>query len=88
MWLSSMKNNKNIIAIGAACRGRYKNDGSTEQKLEINRQEYSNAITTISKDSYVLLIDDTYGYDGIRAYDETCPTLRRERNGLKIIIRN
>lgn len=55
MWLLSMKNNKNIIAIGCAMRGRYEDDGSTRQNLEINGEEYSNAITTVGKDSYVLL---------------------------------
>lgn len=30
------------------------------------------------------IIDDTYGYDGIRVYKENVPTLRSERNGLKV----
>lgn len=48
--------NKNIIVLGSAMRGRYKENGDTEQKLEINGEEYSNSITTVNKDSYVLLI--------------------------------
>lgn len=69
-------------------RGRYKKDGNMEQKLEINREEYSNAITTTTKNSYILLIDDTYGFDDVRIYDEICPTLRSKRSGQKIIMRN
>lgn len=34
--------------------------------------------------SYLYLIDDTYGYGGIRKYKDYCPTLRSERSGLKI----
>lgn len=30
------------------------------------------------------IIDDTQGFDGIRYYDDYCPTLRANRNGLKI----
>lgn len=49
---------KQIIAIGAAMRGRYNPDGSTEQHLELNCEEYSNAITTIGKDSLALIIKE------------------------------
>ena len=49
--------NKNIVALGAAIRGRYKKDGNIEQKLEINGEEYSNSLTTVNKDSYVLLVN-------------------------------
>jgi len=77
-----------VIAIGAACRGRYNPDGTTTQHLELNKEEYSNAITTIAKDAYVFLMDDTYGYDGIRIYEEICPTLRSERSGLKAVLIN
>lgn len=37
--------------IGAAQRGRYEKDGSTSQKLELNKEHKSNALTTIDKDS-------------------------------------
>lgn len=78
--------NKNIIAFGAAMRGRYNSDGRTEQKLEINGEEYSNSITTVNKDSYVLLIDDTYGFESIpRIYTDISPALRSERFRLKVI---
>lgn len=31
-----------------------------------------------------VVIDDTYGYGGIRAYQNNAPTLRSERQGLKV----
>ena len=34
--------------------------------------------------SYLYLIDDTYGYGGVRKYKDYCPTLRSERSGLKV----
>lgn len=54
---------KQIIAIGAAMRGRYNPDGSTEQQLEFNGEECSNAITTVGKDSLVLIIEEKGGKD-------------------------
>jgi len=38
----------------AAWRGRYNEDGSTSQKLELRKDEKSNAITTVQKDSFVV----------------------------------
>lgn len=35
-------------------RGRYNSDGKTEQKIEINKEEICNSITTIQKDSMVV----------------------------------
>lgn len=32
-----------------------------------------------------IVIDDTYGYGGVRAYKNHVPTLRSERQGLKVI---
>jgi DNA (cytosine-5)-methyltransferase 1 len=32
----------------------------------------------------IYLIDDTYGFDGVRIYKDFCPTLRSSRSGLKI----
>lgn len=43
------------IAVGAAMRGRYNSDGKTEQKIEVRNDELSNAITTVQKDSLVLM---------------------------------
>lgn len=32
-----------------------------------------------------ICIDDTYGFDGVRIYYGYTPTLRSQRNGLKVI---
>lgn len=40
---------------GAAMRGGYNPDGSTSQKLELNGEEISNTITTVGKDSLVVI---------------------------------
>ena len=32
----------------------------------------------------VKIIDDTQGFDGTREYEDMCPTLRAERQGLKV----
>ena len=41
------------VCIGVAMRGRYNKSGKTEQKIELNNKELSNAITTIQKDSLI-----------------------------------
>ena len=38
----------------AAVRGRYKEDGTTEQHLEVNTSRTSNTITTVGKDNYAI----------------------------------
>ena len=40
---------------GAAMRGRYNEDGKIEQQIELNGTEISNAITTVQKDSLVVM---------------------------------
>lgn len=41
--------------LGAAMRGRYNEDGKIEQQIELNGTEISNAITTVQKDSLVVM---------------------------------
>lgn len=43
------------IAVGATMRGRYDSEGKTEQQIEIRNDELSNAITTVQKDSLVVV---------------------------------
>lgn len=51
----------NYIAVGAAMRGRYQENGKTEQQIEIRDDELSNAITTTIKNSLIAEIgDDVY----------------------------
>ena len=46
--------NQAVFSVNSfAQRGRYKEDGSTEQKIEFRKDEVSNSITTVQKDSYV-----------------------------------
>lgn len=42
--------------IGGAVRGRYEEDGSTSQRVELNDMEKSNALTTVQKDSVVVMV--------------------------------
>ena len=46
--------NKQIV-IPAALRGRYENKNKTVQKLEIKYDEISNAITTVQKDTIIII---------------------------------
>lgn len=46
---------------GAAMRGRYNEDGKIEQQIELNGTEISNAITTVQKDSLVVMEYDENG---------------------------
>jgi DNA-cytosine methyltransferase len=46
---------------GAAKRGRYTDNGTIEQRIEVNGTQKSNAITTVSKD-YLILSDKAIGY--------------------------
>jgi DNA-cytosine methyltransferase len=43
--------------VSGAWRGRYNDDGSTSQKLELTRDSKANAITTVQKDSVVTFSD-------------------------------
>lgn len=53
--------------------------------------EYSCAIDTyanklkVIEEQPTIIIDDTQGFDGVRYYEETTPTLRAARSGLKTI---
>lgn len=44
--------------IGCALRGRYRPDGTTEQHLEINSYEHINCLSTVEKDSYLLVLKE------------------------------
>ena len=48
---------KLVNAISCAFRGRYKEDGSTEQQLEIN-DDYANCLTGVQKDSMVIEVKE------------------------------
>lgn len=48
-----------LYAIGCAMRGRYEN-GKTVQHIELNKEEHSNSITTVAKDSLVVIIKENH----------------------------
>ena len=83
------------VPCAIASRGRNPDNPSdrttgspTEQRLEPNTTNCANTLTTVQKDNYILepkVIDDTVGfYDEPKIYEETVPTLRAERYGLKV----
>ena len=43
------------VVVAGDIRGRYDADGNTSQRLEISDRDYSNAITTVQKDSLVVI---------------------------------
>lgn len=60
----------------------------TEQRLEHNKQGICNTLTSVQKDNLVMekvVIDDTYANREPRVYEDYCPTLRSEREGLKTV---
>lgn len=44
-----------LYAVGAAMRGRYNSEGKTEQQIEVGDDALSNTITTVQKDSLVVV---------------------------------
>ena len=53
--LRSQRSGLKVAYFGAAMRGRYNSDGKIEQKIEVRNDEFSNAITTVQKDSFVVI---------------------------------
>ena len=47
--------NSYLYAVGAAMRGRYNNDNTTSQQIETRADEISNALTTVQKDSLIVV---------------------------------
>lgn len=74
------------IVVGGAFRGRYQEDGSTKQELEIRPDEKTNTVTTVQKDNVLIVAEATKkGYTEIEdgdCFDATFPNskTRRGRN--------
>lgn len=64
--LRSQRSGLKTIECGAI-RGRYEDDGSIKQKLEINGEESSNTITTVQKDN--MIAEKTDGLDMVGMLD-------------------
>jgi len=57
-----------MVITGGAIRGRYNEDGKTEQKLEVQHTGRANSITTVQKDSLCIQVGeaDLKGHDSIK----------------------
>lgn len=66
-----IKDDENIV-IGAI-RGRYKDDTDkkeTEQRLELNSQEYTNTLTSVQKDNVVVQVNPSKESGGVQPYQQ------------------
>ena len=52
---SMVKRGKMGLVVGGAIRGRYNEDGTISQRLELNGMEKTNTLTTVQKDNVVVL---------------------------------
>jgi len=59
---------RNYLVTGGAIRGRYNQDGKTEQQLEVQGTQRANSITTVQKDSLCIKVGeaDIKGHDSIK----------------------
>ncbi len=65
---SHQSSKRNYQITGGAIRGRYNEDGKTEQKLEVQHTGRANSITTVQKDSLCIQVGeaDLKGHDSIK----------------------
>lgn len=77
------------IVLGAAMRGRYKNNGKTQQFIEFRKDNKTNALTTVTKNALCVKVGDTEGLKGFdiikRVYSTNgkCPTLTTSQGGYR-----
>lgn len=79
-YSKGIDNHGQRTVVGVAQRGRYNEEGKTEQKIEPRKDSKANCITSVSKDSMVMLgmAEDINGHDFLkRIYSEKwkAPTL-------------
>lgn len=67
---------------------RTRNYINQSQRLEIRKDDVSNAVTTVPKDYMVAIVDDTYKGREPREYTEYSPTIRSGRNGFKVVVKD
>lgn len=63
------------------------NSNKTEQQLEPRKDGLTNTITSVQKENYVAeptIVEDFYKSREPREYTENAPTLRADRQGLKV----
>ena len=49
------------------------------------KAEEEEMFTLTAQDLHGVILDDTYGFDDVRVYEDVSPTLRSERQGIKVI---
>lgn len=85
--LSTMQGG-NLEPMVVASRGRnVMNSNKTEQQLEPRKDWLTNTITSVQKDNYVAeptIVEDFYKSREPREYTENAPTIRADRQGLKV----
>lgn len=80
--LAAIYKTANRIAGTIKWQARGRGEG-WEQQFEPRKDNLTNTITSVQKDNYV--VEDFYKSRKPREYHETAPTLRSERQGLKVI---
>ena len=66
-------NNQAVELVMGAIRGRYKDDADkkeTEQRLELNSQEYTNTLTSVQKDNVVVQVNPSKESGGVQPYQQ------------------
>lgn len=66
-------NNQAVEVVMGAIRGRYKDDTDkkeTEQRLELNSQEYTNTLTSVQKDNVVVQVNPSKESGGVQPYQQ------------------
>lgn len=62
-----------VELVMGAIRGRYKDDADkkeTEQRLELNSQEYTNTLTSVQKDNVVVQVNPSKESGGVQPYQQ------------------
>ena len=70
---SMVKRGKGGLVVGGAIRGRYNEDGTISQRLELNGMEKTNTLTTVQKDNVV--VRATVQANAEHTYNGKVPTL-------------
>jgi len=70
---SMVKRGKRGLVVGGAIRGRYNEDGTISQRLELNGMEKTNTLTTVQKDNVV--VRATVQANAEHTYDGKVPTI-------------
>lgn len=81
----NLKDITNIKFDVKGCSLRTRNYMGQPQQLEVRKDNVSNTVITVPKDCMIAIVDDLYAGRPARVYDEVAPTLRADRQGLKVL---